>query len=136
MKLNSLRRLGAIAVMAIGLVVVPAGSASAYDSCGYEIKATNGNSIAKLCFTYVGDGYDNVYLVSTHGHLGVSKKMYLKVCTYAGGGPYTCASDSGTYKYFAGPVARRACRTFTVKINSIVNPDTVVVNKTITETCN
>ena len=119
----------------VAATLTGASPASAYDYCSDSIKY-GGEVIAKICIN-IGSGVnDSIYLVSYGSHAGKAKKMSFKVCRYAGGGPYTCASDTGTYKYYAGPISTYMCRRYYVKIWKPGDSSKLLVDRTITETCN
>lgn len=133
------RALCAVLTTVVGTVAIVAmttSSASALKYCGDAINY-GGQKIAQICIqTQSGTQEDLVTLESTGSHYGKSKKMSFTVCTYAGGSPNTCKSDSGTFKYYAGPISKYACRRYTVKIWEPGDSSHLLVSKTITETCN
>lgn len=98
-----------------------------------------GERIGQLCEVWSGGNTTPaIYLHSRGSHSGKSKKMYLRVCRFAGGvaSDYTCKTDSGTFKYYAGPVYHHQCRKFTVKIYKPGDASKLLVNKSWTEACN
>jgi hypothetical protein len=123
-----------VVVLAVTGVVAMGSWANAAKDCLFNVKYS-GDVIAQVCASWY-DGTDHVTLESRGSHYGVSKKMYLKACHTWGGGPDYCKTDSGTFKYYAGPLNVVACREFTVKIWKPGSSTTVLVNKTYVESCN
>lgn len=131
------RSLALAALLVASLVGLGSSPAAASEVC-LKSFSYNGERIAQLCEVWTNGETPALYLRSRGSHSGKSKKMYLRVCRYAGGvaSDYTCKSDSGSFQYYAGPVRHHMCRKFTVKIYKPGDATKILVNKAWTEVCN
>jgi hypothetical protein len=103
--------LAGLAVMlgSVLAAVVPATTADAVGNCpGSDYAQRNyyygGSLAAVLCFDAVTGG--PATLQSIGKYRGVPKTMSLTVCKLGSSGPYACVTDSGTFSYYAGPIAQ------------------------------
>jgi hypothetical protein len=94
----------AAAVLAGTVLSFPA-PASASTCETYVNYNRNGHRIAQLCDSNARLGYGSYTLQARGEYRGVSKKMVLKVCEWRASGDFNCHSDSGMYRYYAGPIA-------------------------------
>lgn len=76
------------------------------ENCQQKFRNSNDNVVAALCFT--GHDFDSITAtLESRGPLkGVKKFMKLRVCSTdpRNVADVTCRSDSGDYRYYAGPV--------------------------------
>lgn len=99
-----------LAIAAGSLVAMPAQSASAADGCTGSPTAWNnwddsaGRLAARTYYYEESSGTICVNLVSQGIYYGSAKYMSIKLCNPAAA---ACVTDSGTYKYYAGPVRKK-----------------------------
>jgi len=103
-------------ITVIGFIAVPAQSASAANYCpsGQYVQkqySWAGTVVAQLC---AGSSLTaKATLQSTGRFRGVKKHMALTICKWNGASTSDCASDSGNFYDYAGPVRERGgCQRF------------------------